>query len=1060
MLKPVAAMTDAEVERCPAQQEAGFGSLTSQRGPLPLKAMDIRSRIDGIIAHTTVQQTFVNVHDVPLEATYIFPLPDRAAVTRFRLEVAGRVIEGQLKERGAARREYQQAIQQGHRASIAEEERPGVFTLRVGNLPPGEAVRVTLTLAGPLPYSDGEATFRFPLVVAPRYIPGTPLPGPSVGDGTAADTDAVPDASRITPPVLLPGFPNPVQLSLRVDFSPSLQPFDLRSSLHSVVEESAFPIKRVSLHPGERLNRDFILRFRLAEERIRTSLTLQPDAEGHEGTFLLTLVPPAQAQESVRPRDVVFVLDRSGSMEGWKLVAARRALARMVETLTDRDRFTMIAFDSGFELPGAFAGKLVSGSDRHRVQALEFLARVRSQGGTEMAEPLARAVNLLTGASTAVRERILVLLTDGQVGNEDQILNHLGTKARKVRIFTLGIDQAVNAGFLRRLSDLGGGASELVESEQRLDEVMDQVHRLIGTPILTGLKLEPAGLKVIPGSVVPGRLPDLFAGVPLLILGRYQGSSEGGVSLQGRESAGGMWQSRVAASGETSPAIASVWARARLRELEDRYAIDTANRALLEKEIVGLSLKHGVLCRFTSFVAVDRTEVVNRGGKVRSLVQPVEHPEGWAQTQAAAGGPASAAAGPQQLRKRKASPAPGQPAFRTPTSAPRTTPTESDILICQQILSPEQAADAQRIAQQTGAKVSEVLVQMRYATPEQVIAALAESYGMRSVTLTNVTVPQAVVELVPESVARENVVVPISLDQGILQVALSDPSDLETVEKLQFILNKDIQPVLASRDQIVEAINRHYGESETESVDSMLSEFTDTAIDFTQTEWPSSAIPGTDGQQDRIIGAPLGFVSSDEAGADSDSEFELSREDPSDANRYRVGLEETVDASSYFEETDFDVPMLDDMDEAAEDFDDNDLDLEGVDFGDEDHGEGSHFEVEMEVEPNEAAGLRQETQELLQALRSCPTSDAKHRLQLLRQWMDQLDRIYLALRNWEDPEPVIERLGRAVEGWKGLLSQSQPPRAKVIAVWVELEAALVEYLSNSPGTQAREEFWK
>ncbi len=645
MLKTVPAMTDAEVERCPAPQEAGFGSLTSERGPLPLKAMDIKSRIDGLIAHTTLQQTFVNVHDVPLEATYIFPLPDRAAVTRFRLEVAGRVIEGQLKERGAARREYQQAIQQGHRASIAEEERPSVFTLRVGNLLPGESARVTLTLAGPLPYSDGEATFRFPLVVAPRYIPGTPLPGPSVGDGTAADTEAVPDASRITPPVLLPGYPNPVRLSLRVDFTPSLQPSDLRSSLHSVVEESESPIKCVSLHPGERLNRDFILRFRLAEERIRTSLSLQPDAEGNEGTFLLTLVPPARAPETVQPRDVVFVLDRSGSMEGWKLVAARRALARMVETLTDSDRFTVIAFDSGFELPGAFGGQLVSGSDRYRVQALEFLARIRAQGGTEMAEPLARGLDLLSGESAAGRERILVLVTDGQVGNEDQILRHLEAKAKKVRIFTLGIDRAVNAGFLRRLSDLGGGATELVESEQRLDEVMDQVHRMIATPILTGLKLEPAGLKMVPGSIVPGRLPDLFGGVPLLVMGRYQGSSRGGLSLQGRESTGGAWQSTIEASGETSPAVASVWARGRLRELEDRYAIDTANREALEKEIVGLSLRHGVLCRFTSYVAVDRSEVVNPGGTVQGMVQPVEEPEGWGAKGAMPAAPACYSAG-------------------------------------------------------------------------------------------------------------------------------------------------------------------------------------------------------------------------------------------------------------------------------------------------------------------------------------------------------------------------------------------------------------------------------
>src|SRR5262249_33655086 len=255
--------------------EAGFGALTTERGCLPLKALDVQARLDGLIARVTLTQTFVNVHAEALEATYIFPLPDRAAVTRFRLEAAGRVIEGELKERGAARREYDQAIQAGQRAAITEEERPGVFTMRVGNLPPGEEATVRLTLTGPLPYSEGEATFRFPLVVAPRYVPGVPLPGPSVGDGVVPDTDAVPDASRISPPVLLPGFPNPVRLGLSVEVpTSSLKPSDFHSSLHTIVESEDNDTRLFRLQPGERLDRDFILRFRIAEERIVTSLSL------------------------------------------------------------------------------------------------------------------------------------------------------------------------------------------------------------------------------------------------------------------------------------------------------------------------------------------------------------------------------------------------------------------------------------------------------------------------------------------------------------------------------------------------------------------------------------------------------------------------------------------------------------------------------------------------------------------------------------------------------------------------------------------------------------------
>src|SRR5262249_22464896 len=195
MTTPLSLLTDDEVSRAArADEEAGFGSLSTAKGHLPLRALDVRARIDGLLAQVELRQTFVNPHAEPLEATYIFPLPDRAAVTSFWMRVAGRVVEGVLKERGAARRDYDQALRTGHRASIAEEERPGVFTLRVGNLMPGEAATVHLTLSGPLAYDFGEVTFRFPLVVAPRYVPGTPLPGPSVGDGTEPDTDAVPDA--------------------------------------------------------------------------------------------------------------------------------------------------------------------------------------------------------------------------------------------------------------------------------------------------------------------------------------------------------------------------------------------------------------------------------------------------------------------------------------------------------------------------------------------------------------------------------------------------------------------------------------------------------------------------------------------------------------------------------------------------------------------------------------------------------------------------------------------------------------------------------------------------
>ncbi|HUH02052.1 MAG TPA: VIT domain-containing protein, partial [Kofleriaceae bacterium] len=484
-------MTEPELHRLPPVDDGCFGSLSTARGHLPLEAMAIDARITGLVASVELQQTFVNTLDEAIEATYIFPLPDRAAVTRFRLQVGERLVEGRIAERGQARLDYEQAITAGHRAAITEEERPGTFTMRVGNLMPGDRAVVRLSLTGPLPIEDGEVTFRFPLVVAPRYMPGTALGGTDVGQGVAHDTDAVPDASRISPPILLPGYPNPVRLSLRVDLDSAGLPMrELRSSLHSVCETGTGNRRRVELQPGERLDRDFILRFRVGDDAVRTSLVLAPDAEGDEGTFMLTLVPPSREVEPQKPRDVIFVLDRSGSMGGWKMVAARRAAARMVDTLNDADRFAVYAFDDRLETPPAFAGDdLVQASDRNRFRAVEFLATLEARGGTEMAHPLGRAAQRLAGGYDE-RDRILVLVTDGQVGNEDQIVKSLGTKLKNVRVFTLGVDRAVNEGFLRRLAVLGGGACELVESEDRLDEVMDRIHRRIATPIITEVTIE------------------------------------------------------------------------------------------------------------------------------------------------------------------------------------------------------------------------------------------------------------------------------------------------------------------------------------------------------------------------------------------------------------------------------------------------------------------------------------------------------------------------------------------------------------------------------------------
>lgn len=627
------ALSDAELEDF-AVRGGGLGLLSCSRGGLPLTAMHIAARVEGLISEVLVEQTFCNTLGEAIEATYIFPLPDRASVTRFQMQVGERVVEGAIDERERARESYELAIAAGQRAALAEEDRAGVFTIQVGNLAPGDVAKVRVTLVAPVPVDSGEATFAFPLVVAPRYMPGQELPGDSAGSGVAPDTDAVPDASRISPPVLLRGARNPIRLSFEVSIAGvgiAMEP--PRSSLHSVVARMSEGEYRVRLEPRERLDRDFILRWKVAGGGLQSSALWSPDTSGEGATLAVLLVPELPAASS-RSRDVVFLLDRSGSMDGWKLVAARRAVARMVDTLGAEDRFLMVAFSDGMESPPATPNRLERATDRARFQAVEFLAKLSAHGGTEMKEPLVLAANALAQSSAEPeRERVIVLVTDGQVGNEDQILATLTPLLGKVRVFTLGIDQAVNAAFLRRLAAAGGGACELVESEDRLDEVMAKVHRRIGTPLVTDLSVVVEGGEVDFSSMAPARLPALFAGAPLTFSLRAAArTSAASVLVRGRTPAGMPFEQRIQVrSGALGDAAAALWARAHIRDLEDAYVTRPAEKKALERRIVATSIAHRVLSRFTAFVAIDRP-VTSSGGNPRRIVQLVDIPAGWEQT--------------------------------------------------------------------------------------------------------------------------------------------------------------------------------------------------------------------------------------------------------------------------------------------------------------------------------------------------------------------------------------------------------------------------------------------
>ncbi|MHA7651612.1 VIT domain-containing protein [Mycobacterium sp. ML4] len=598
----------------------GCGRLSAADGrSLPLKALSVDTVLVGMTASSTVRQRFVNAGDTTIEATYVFPLPARAGVTDFAADLAGRRVVGVLKERGQARADYEQALVSGQRAAIVEEDRSDVFSVRVGNLGPGEEAIIEMRLTGPLSFEDGQATFRFPLVVAPRYTAGTPLPGDQTGPGLAPDTDAVPDASRVTPPRLLDSDERPdLQISLSID-SAGLAVSDLRSSLPTGVTESD-GLTRLRVEPGARADRDFVLRFRVDRSELLSSALLVPDANGAEGTWSVTLLPPVRTSSA--PRDVVVLLDRSGSMRGWKMIAARRAAGRIVDMLDTGDRFCVLAFDDRIDTPAGLGDGLVDATDRNRFAAASWLGSLDSRGGTVMAEPLYRAAHALAACGED-RQASIVLVTDGQITGEDHLLRTLAPVIGRTRVFCVGIDRAVNAGFLDRLAGLGRGRSELVESEERLDEAMARLARTIGRPALTSVRVSAEGVALLDGTVTPSRPPDAFAGVPCVIGGRYRGA--GAATFQVTAD-GGFTTALAARVAPEAVAVRTMWARSVVRDLEDEYASYSADDELAAT-LVAHSVRFGVLSRFTAFVAVDPEHT--DAGPLTEVVQPVEQPSGW-----------------------------------------------------------------------------------------------------------------------------------------------------------------------------------------------------------------------------------------------------------------------------------------------------------------------------------------------------------------------------------------------------------------------------------------------
>ena len=551
----------------------------------------------GPVANVKVRQTFHNPLPDMLEAVYIFPLSPRAAVHQFRLQIGDRVIEGDIQEKQAARQTYELGRKAGHRAALLEQQRDNVFTATIGNVPPGETLTLELCYAERLEMDETDTMFRFPLVIAPRYCP-----------------KSVSDVSAISPPLLPPGLRAPGALSIEVEIDHGgVHLSRLTSTQHAFSTAIDKNRALISLaRTDEAMNRDFLLRYRVGES---ASNLLMSDGE----YFLLSLTPPAEAPSSIPPRDVVLILDRSGSMRGLKMSSARRAAQDVLAKLRAHDRFALMVFDDRLET-------FQNGDLRPLSElgaALAWLEKVDARGGTEIMGPMRWLMEL----SRRHGERFLcaVLVTDGQVGNEAEIYGYLQRQNSTARLFTLGVDSAVNESFLRQVAHIGRGTCELVEPGVPLESALDRLAREIGCPLFTDMEIVDAGLQ--PSDELPEPLPDMYAARPVTILGRHQGQGE--LLLRGRRGSQ-QFSAKLTPQTCVNPALAVLWARQKIQTLQDRLALrDPLISKEVQQEITELALRYRLVSDYTSFVLVDRQETVNQGGQCVTAVQPVERPADW-----------------------------------------------------------------------------------------------------------------------------------------------------------------------------------------------------------------------------------------------------------------------------------------------------------------------------------------------------------------------------------------------------------------------------------------------
>lgn len=591
-------------------------------GACPLKHTTVNADVAGYVARVSVRQEFINPYNDKIEAVYTFPLPDSAAVDEMIMKVGNRTILGTIKKREEAKQIYDDAKARGKVASLLDQERTNIFTQSVANIEPGAKVEITLKYVDLLPYEAGSFAFSFPTVVGPRFIPGNAT-GQS-GTGRAKDTDAVPDASKITPQVADGRSGHDISINVHLDAAVPIT--DVTSKLHEVTQkkmndhETNITLKDSATIP----NKDFVLNWTVASNQLRSGYLTHKD--GASGYFSLMVLPPKRVEtKEIAPKEMIFLVDCSGSQSGQPLEKCKETMSYILDHMNPQDTFQVIAFSDHLQqFPAKPEG--VSGDMVNRAKA--FINKLTANGGTWMAPAVEKACAL---PADDHRLRIVTFMTDGYVGNDYEVLSMVHKLRGKSRWFPFGTGNSVNRMLIDGIAQEGGGEPDYVLLNSSGAAVGKKFYDRISTPVLTDIALDFHGLPV--KEVLPNAISDVWAEKPLYIVGKYTKGAAGTVTISGF--AGGKpykqdLKVELPELGKANQVLGSVWARKKVDRLMAEDYLGAQNGAVnkeLKDEIVKEALEHHIMTQYTSFVAVE--EIADtKGGAPRTVPVPVDMPDG------------------------------------------------------------------------------------------------------------------------------------------------------------------------------------------------------------------------------------------------------------------------------------------------------------------------------------------------------------------------------------------------------------------------------------------------